>query len=335
VPVTIKDIAKVAGVSHTTVSRALNGNPAISFETTERIQQLAREMGYVPSAVAQSLLSRRTQTIGMVVTTIADPFIVQVVEGAEQIAQEAGYSIFLNTSHNNPDQEMAVVETFQRRRVDAIIVTSSRVGSLYSSQLDQIKVPIVLINNQEEGEFLHSVAVDNLQGAHLAVAHLLALGHRRIGYIGAADRPKSNGQRLAGYADALKQAGLAFDPALIVSLMADNDLERGRTGLEPLLAAGATAVFCYNDLIAIGLLLACQQRGIVVPQELSVVGFDDIEPALYTTPPLTTVHQPRLKLGQLAMTMTLKLLNGQDMQDQILPCELMIRGSTRRLYVDI
>lgn len=327
-PVTIKDIAKVAGVSHTTVSRALNGNPAISFETTERIQQLARQMGYVPSAVAQSLLSRRTQTIGMVITTIADPFIVHVVEGAEQVAQEAGYSIFLNTSHNNPDQEMAVVETFQRRRVDAIIVTSSRVGSLYSSQLDQIKVPIVLINNQEEGEFLYSVAVDNFQGAQLATEHLLTLGHRRIGYVGAADRPKSNGQRLEGYATALNQAGLTLDPLLVISPPGDTDLERGRASLETLRAEHATAAFCYNDLTAIGLLLECHQQGISVPQELSIIGFDDIEPALYTTPTLTTIHQPRFKLGQLAMTMTLKLLDGQAVQDQRLPCKLIVREST-------
>jgi LacI family transcriptional regulator/LacI family repressor for deo operon, udp, cdd, tsx, nupC, and nupG len=327
-PVTIKDIAKAAGVSHTTVSRALKGNPAISLETTERIRQLSRHMGYVPSAVAQSLLSRRTQTIGMVITTIADPFIAQVVEGAEQKAQEAGYSIFLSTSHNDPDREIAVVETFHRRRVDAIIVTSSRVGSLYSSQLDQIQIPVVLINNQEEGGYLHSVAVDDLQGAQLAVEHLLMLGHCQIGYIGALDRPKSNARRLAGYRAALDQFGLKGNPAFVVSPVAGNDIERGSTGLLALLATGVTAVFCYNDLTAIGLLLACHQHKISVPQELSVVGFDDIEPALYTTPPLTTIRQPRLKLGQLAMTMTLDLLNGQETQDRILPCELVIREST-------
>jgi LacI family transcriptional regulator/LacI family repressor for deo operon, udp, cdd, tsx, nupC, and nupG len=327
-PVTIKDIAKVAGVSHTTVSRALKGNPAISLETTERIRQLARHMGYVPSAVAQSLLSRRTQTIGMVITTIADPFIAQVVEGAEQKAQEAGYSIFLSTSHNDPDREIAVVETFHRRRVDAIIVTSSRVGSLYSSQLDQIQIPVVLINNQEEGGYLHSVAVDDLQGAQLAVEHLLMLGHRQIGYIGALDRPKSNARRLAGYRAALAQFGLKSNPAFVLSPVAGNDIERGCAGLLTLLATGVTAVFCYNDLTAIGLLLACHQRKVSVPQELSVVGFDDIEPALYTTPPLTTIRQPRLKLGQLAMTMTLDLLNGQETQDCMLPCELVIREST-------
>jgi LacI family transcriptional regulator/LacI family repressor for deo operon, udp, cdd, tsx, nupC, and nupG len=302
VPVTIKDIAKAAGVSHTTVSRALNNNPAISVKTREHIQKLAREMGYIPSAVAQSLLSQQTWTIGMVVTTVADPFVVQVVEGVEQIAQVANYSIFLTTSHNNPDQEMAVVETLQRRRVDAIIITSSRVGSLYSSQLDQIQVPIVLINNQEEGEYLYSIAADDRQGAQLAVQHLVSLGHRRIGYLGVPDRPKSNRRRLAGYHTALAAANITPDPALIMEFEAKTDFERGQAGLDQLLNAKATAIFCYNDVVAIGLLAACRRQGVAVPDQLAVVGFDDIESALYVTPPLTTISQPLLTLGQLAST---------------------------------
>ncbi len=327
-PVTIKDIAKTAGVSHTTVSRALQGNPAISAETTARIKKLAQEMGYTPSAVAQSLLSQRTYTIGMVITTIADPFIVQIVEGVERVAKEAGYSVFLSTSHNNPNQEIAVVDTFQRRRVDAIIVTSSRVGSVYSSQLDKIQVPIVLINNQEEGDFLHTVAVNDIQGAQLAVQHLLDLGHSRIAYIGASNRPKSNRRRMAGYETALKQAGIPNFSDLILTPPADNDFERGQAALDLLLVAGASAVFCYNDIIAIGLLMACRQRNLCIPQELSVVGFDDIEPASYVTPSLTTIRQPRSKLGQLAMNMVLDLLNEQEAQDQILECELIVRESS-------
>ncbi|MBI1880725.1 MAG: LacI family DNA-binding transcriptional regulator [Chloroflexi bacterium] len=278
VPVTIKDIAKVAGVSHTTVSRALKSNPAISPE--------------------------------------------------KQVAQDAGYSVFLSCCYNDPEREVAVVETFQRRRVDAIIVTASRVGSLYSLQLDQIRVPIVLINNQEEGEYLHSVAIDDMQGAQLAVEHLLALGHRQIGYIGTVGRPKSNERRLAGYCTALERAGLIVNPALIVSPASNDDIEQGQAGLNPLVAQGATAIFCYNDRIAIGLLMACRQRGLSVPHQLSLIGFDDIEPALYTTPPLTTIHQPRIRLGQLAMTMTLDLLNGQAVYDQVIPCELVVREST-------
>lgn len=329
-PVTIKDIARAAGVSHTTVSRALKNHPRISVETRERIQQLAREMGYTPSAVAQSLLARRTQTIGLVITTIADPFVVQVVEGVESVAQAAGYSVFLSNSHNNPEQEMAVVDTFHRRRVDAIIVTSSRVGNLYSARLEQMRVPIVLINSQEEGEYLYSVTVDDVQGAQTAVEHLIELGHRRIGYVGAPNRPKSNRRRLAGYQAGLQRAGLAPDPALILAPAAASDVERGEMAVEPLLANGATAVLCYNDVTAIGLLTACRRRRVDVPGKLSVVGFDDIEMAGYVTPALTTIHQPRLRLGQRAMTMALGLLDGQQVQDQVLEGKLVIRETTAR-----
>lgn len=327
-PVTIKDIAKAAGVSHTTVSRALKGNPAISTETTERIQHLAQELGYTPSAVAQSLLTRRTQTIGMVVTTIADPFVAQVVEGVESVAQAASYSVFLTTSHNNPDQEMSVVETLHRRRVDAIIVTSSRVGSLYTSRLEQLQIPIVLINNQEEGEFLYSVAVDDRQGAQLAVEYLIGLGHRAIGYIGASNRPKSNRRRQTGYQTALQQAGIPLNPALVLQPAVNTDFKRGEAGLNLILGGQATAIFCYNDIIAIGLLMACQRHGINVPDQLSIVGFDGIEPAQYVSPPLTTVCQPRLLLGQTAMQMTLDLLNDERVHDSILPCDLIVRSST-------
>jgi len=329
--VTIKDIAKAAGVSHTTVSRALKDNPAISPETRERIRALAREMGYTPSAVAQSMRAQRTHTVGMVVTTIADPFVVQVVEGVESVAQQAGLSVFLCTSHDDPEREIDVVETLHRRRVDVIIVTSSRVGSLYTEQLDKIRVPIVLINNQSEGQYLYSVAADDVQGAQLAVEHLLGLGHRRIGYVGTARRPKSSERRLAGYQRALTQAGIEPEPALIPPPVAQEDIKRGEEALVHLLTIGATAIFCYNDLIAIGMMAACRRRGIVVPQQLSVVGFDDIEPTVYVSPCLTTVNQPRLRLGQQAMNMALDLLNNQDVRDQLLPCKLVVRESTAPL----
>lgn len=302
----------------------------ISAETTRRIQEIAQQMGYTPSAVAQSLLTQQTMTIGMVVTTIADPFITRVVEGVESVAQAANYSVFLATSHNNPAQELAVVETLHRRRVDAIIVTSSRVGSLYSLQLNQIQVPIVLINNQEEGEYLHSVDVDDVQGAQLAVEHLIELGHQRIGYLGVNNRPRSNKRRLAGYQAALEQAGIEFDPALTFHPEA-NYTNRGQKGLPYFLKAQATAIFCYNDLTAMGLLMACREQGIVVPDQLNVVGFDGIEFATYVTPPLTTIAQPRLDLGQIAVKMTLDLLNGQGTQDQVLSCKLVVRESTSTL----
>lgn len=328
-PITIKDIAKVAGVSHTTVSRALNGNPAISSETRQRIEKLAHDMGYVPSAVAQSLLSRQTFTVGMVVTSIADPFISRVVEGVENIAQATNYSVFLATSYNNPEQEIRIVETLQRRRVDGIIVTSSKVGSIYSERQDQIQVPIVLINNQEPGDYLYSVGVDDIRGARLAVEHLIGLGHRQIGYIGTASRPNSNRHRFEGYRLALEQAGLVFDPALVFLPETMDDFRCGEAALSRCLAQRVTAVFCYNDLTAIGILKACQRQGVTVPDQLSVIGFDNIEATLYVTPTLTTIHQPRRRMGEMAMTMLLNIFAGQSPQDKLLPGELVVRESTR------
>lgn len=332
-PVTIKDIARVAGVSHTTVSRALSGNPVISQETTLRVQKIARQMGYTPSAVAQSLLSQRTKTIGMVVTAISDPFVAQVVEGVESIAQAANYSVFLATSHNNPDQEINVVETFHRRRVDAIIVTSSRIGSLYSDRLAQIKIPIVLINNQEEGEYLHSVATDDIAGARLAVEYLLSMGHRKIGYIGGVNRPRSNQRRLDGYRAALQAAGVKPDPALVGLIKAETDLERGQQALSLYIEAGVTALFCYNDVIAIGLMMACRDKNVSVPDQLSVIGFDNIDSAAYVSPSLTTVSQPKFAMGQHAMEMTLNLLDGKQVADQVLACNLVERQSVAKIVL--
>ncbi|MCB0213978.1 MAG: LacI family DNA-binding transcriptional regulator [Anaerolineae bacterium] len=331
---TIKDIARVAGVSHTTVSRALRGHPAISAETTRHIQQLAEQMGYVPSAVAQSLNSRQTFTIGIVVTTIADPFGPQVVEGIERVAQAAGYSVFLMTSYNDPERELAVVETLQRRRVDGIIIHASRVGSLYAEQLERIQVPIVLINNQENGEFVHSISVDDVQGAKLATEHLIALGHRRIGYVGLLTRPKSNAHRLLGYQKALQKAGIPQDPDLIFLPPPGDDFQCGELALSLYHNHKATAIMCYNDITAIGLLNTCQRNQIAVPQDLSIVGFDDIEAAHYVSPQLTTFRQPRLQMGELAMRMILDLLNEKNVKDQILPGELIIRGSTLKINAE-
>ena len=144
--ISIADIARIAGVSHTTVSRALRQSPSISVGTRERIQRLASEMGYTPNAIAQSLQTRRTSTIGLVITSIADPFLSDVVKGIEEVARDAGFSVLLSASHNNPEQEMAIIETFHRRRVDGILATASRISSEYNKRLNRIRVPTVLIN---------------------------------------------------------------------------------------------------------------------------------------------------------------------------------------------
>jgi len=335
--VSIQDIAQAAGVSHTTVSRALKDSPLISAEVREHIQQLAREMGYIPNALAQSLRGQPTGTIGVVVTTIGDPFFSRVVRGIEEVARRENLSIFLSTSNNDPERELAVIETFHRRRVDGIIVADSRLNEQYEQRLVEIHVPAVLINHQAEArlEHLRSVSSDDYGGARAAVEYLLGLGHRAIGYLGAGSRPRSNRIRMQAYCDALQAAGIPFHDEWVhveppQALAYVDDVAAGRRYLPQLLESGVTAVFCYNDMTAVGALLACRDLGRAVPRDLSLVGFDDIELAQYVTPPLTTVHQPKLRLGQTAMQMLLGLLSGGDVQDSVLPAELVIRESCIR-----
>ncbi len=337
-PVSIQDIAQAAGVSHTTVSRALRDSPLISVEVRANIHRLAREMGYTPNAVAQSLKGQRTNTIGLVVTSIADPFYGRLVRGVDEVARQAGMDVFLGVSYNDEKQELAVIRSFQRRRVDGVITASSRLTDEHFDRLQRVGVPIVLINQQSEGDHhrFHSVEVDSYTGARAAVGHLLALGHAAIAYLGATNRPHSNRQRLQGYRDVLQEAGIEIGDGWIQEAPPEHrsyadDVAEGQSLMLEALRSGITAVFCYNDMYAVGALMACRDLGLNVPNQVSIVGFDDVELAQYVTPPLTTVHQPRLRLGQLGMEMLLGLIEDQPVEDQLVPLELVVRCSTARV----
>ncbi|NIV34604.1 MAG: substrate-binding domain-containing protein, partial [Anaerolineae bacterium] len=278
--------------------------------TKERIQLLAREMGYSPDAQARSLVEGRTRTIGVVVTTMTDPFIGGIVQAIETTAQDHGYSVILASSNDSSEREIAAAETLQSKRVDGVIVTSSRVGVLHQGRLERLGVPVVLINSlvQHRGRYTFSIGVDNRHGGILATEHLLQLGHRRIAYVAAPDDRSDSMERLTGYHEALARAGIDPDPALLVR-------GTGRAGggerALPMLQAlpdPPTAVFCYNDMTAIGLIHAAHAAGLSLPQDLAVVGFDDIVFAPYVHPPLTTVAQPVAELGKGAMEMVLSLL---------------------------
>ncbi|MBE8989687.1 LacI family DNA-binding transcriptional regulator [Nostoc sp. LEGE 12450] len=335
--ISIEDIARRAGVSHSTVSRALRDNALISPKVREEIKQLAQEMNYVPNAIAQSLQNKRTNTIGVVVTSIADPFFAEVVDGIEQIARPAGLSVLLSASHRDLEQEMAAIDTFHRRRVDGILVADSRISKQHIKQLTQIAVPTVLINGQTEDqcEIFHSVAIDDRLGARLATEHLISLGHTAIGYLGVSDRSRSNRQRLEGYQIALAEAGLPQNPDWVaISDEYDtriSDVATGQNMLSKLLTAEVTGIFCYNDMVAVGALLACQELGILVPRNLSLVGFDGIALGSYVTPTLTTVSQPMLEIGGYAMQMLIDLLADKAVENRVLSPFLIERGSSARL----
>ncbi len=333
--VSIKDIARTAGVSHSTVSRALHDSPLINESTKARIQQLAREMGYTPDAAARSLVMGRTHTLGVVVTTIADPFVAEVIQSVESTAYEHGYTIILATSNSDPEREMAAVDMLRSKRVDGVIVTSSRVGSLYQDRLERIGAPVVLLNSHSEqnGRYTFSVTVDNHHGALQATCHLIHLGHRRVAHVTGPAGHSSSEDRLLGYRQALQEAGLAFAPQAVIA--GNGHTDGGQQALPALLALPEppTAVFCYNDATAIGLLHAAHGAGLAVPRDLSVVGFDDILFAALVHPALTTIAQPKFELGQQAMRMALALMAapspaGAQVADIVVQGQLIVRQSS-------
>jgi DNA-binding LacI/PurR family transcriptional regulator len=331
----IKDIARLARVSHPTVSRALQNSPLVNRETAAKIRKIADETGYHASAVARGLVTRRTRTIGLVVTTVADPFAGEVVCGIEQAANDHGYAVFLANSNADPVRERSVVQVFAERRVDGIIVTSSRVGALYLPLLKELNVPIVLVNGQYPGDFVYSVMIANLEGSRAAAEHLIGLGHRRIAYVGDRSGYQSEAERLAGYKEALAAAGIPFAAELAVE--GDGRAEAAIEAMSGLLALDRppTAVCCYNDMTALGAMRAIHARGLRVPEDVSVTGFDDLFFAANLEPPLTTVRQPMRRMGQMAMENLFKLMSGEESVAQIkVEAELIVRGSTGRVGRD-
>jgi DNA-binding LacI/PurR family transcriptional regulator len=326
--VSIKDIARAAGVHHSTVSRALRNGPMVKGETAERIQKIAQAAGFTASAVARSLATQKTLLIGVVVIDIADSFHHEIISGLDKVAEENGYSVILADSQGDPDREGKIVRSFHERRVDAIVVMSSRAGGRYLPHLAERKMPIVLLNNQIQESFVHSVSINNVDGATTAVRHLVALGHRRIAYIGHQDRVYSDTERMMGYRRALEEAGIPVNESFVVHT--ETNPEGGIGAIRKLLAMkpAPSAVFCYSDMLAIGVLKGAREV-LRVPQELSIVGFDDLFLARYLEPALTTVRQPKWEMGKLVMELTLKLLAGEKVhKTTIVEGELIVRDST-------
>lgn len=330
--ISIKDIARLARVSHPTVSRALQNSPLVNPATAAKIRKIAEAAGYRPSAVARGLVTRRTRTVGLVVTTVADPFAGEVACGIEQAAHGHGYAVFLANSNCDAERERKVVQELAERRVDGIIVTSSRVGSDYLPMLAQLNVPMVLVNDQYPGEFVHSVMIANEDGSRAATEHLIELGHRRIAYVGDRSGYQTDTERLKGYKQALADAGIEFASELAV--LGDGRPEGAVAAVDRLLkiADAPTAVCCYNDMTALGAMRAIRARGLRVPEDVSVTGFDDLFFAEYLESSLTTVRQPMRRMGEMAMENLLKLMSGEESVAQVkVEAELIVRGSTGRV----
>jgi DNA-binding LacI/PurR family transcriptional regulator len=325
----IKDIARLARVSHSTVSRALRDSPQVSPKTAARIRKIAEQAGYRASAAARSLVMGRSNTIGVVVTTIADPFVAGVMNGIEDTAEKHGYSVFLANSNAEPEREVRVVRSFEERRVDGIIVTSSRVGALYVPLMERMHVPVVLLNNQHPSEFAHSVLINNVEASLDVTRHLIRLGHQRIAYLGDQFGHQSDTERFAGYRRALEEAGIEFLPELVSH--GDGKPGGGQQAMVRLLSLTRrpTAVFCYNDMSALGAMWQIRACGLRIPDDLSVAGFDDLFISQFLNPPLTTVRQPMQQMGRMAMETLLHIFEGAGHTHNLrVEGQLIVRGST-------
>lgn len=329
--VTIKSIAHAAGVSLATVSRALNNRPDIDPATRQRVLATARELGYHPSSLARSLVTRRTHTLGLAVRTLADMWVAEIVPAIEELARNAGYEVLLSTHYADPNQERRVLDTFRSRQVDGTLIISSTLGEAYPTFQEEWGMPIVLISPLIATSHRCQVRNDDLGGARTATRYLLSLGHRRIGHIGVPTWTLPGADRQAGYEQALTAAGLAPDPALM--FLGDAGVSGGLAGIQALLALPdpPTALFCFNDLPAVGAMRGARARGLRVPEEVSVIGFDDVPLARYVDPPLSTIRQEMAELGRQATQMLLDLIAGAGPPGPIdLGTQLVERGSCAR-----
>ncbi len=324
-------------MSHSTVSRALHDSPLISIRTTERIRDIAYELGYRPSVAARSLKTNRSQALGVIVSHIADPYFSEILQGIDDVAQENGYSLFIASAEHDPKRENAIVETLREHRVDGVILCSPHFAAEQTKQLNSYEIPIVAINNQSLEEFPFAIYHDDVDGSRQACQHLLELGHTRIAYLGDASSGRTTQERLTGIKQALNEAGIELREKNIYQIPG-NSAEQGLAGADYFLIQQKrpTAVICYNDMMAVGLLKGMELAGLRVPEDLSVTGFDNIMYSNFTYPPLTTIDQPKRFLGAEAARMMFEQLSSNakpaahGKQIRKLKGMLLIRQSTAR-----
>ena len=325
--VTIADVAAKAGVSTATVSRVLSGLGRASAATQARVLQAARELDYRPSEVARSLQRRSTQTIGLIITDIENPYFPQLVRSVEDAARAAGYSVLLCNAADDPDREASYLELLVDRRVDGLVIAASSLGARHGDWLTAPPIPVVLVNTAAPDADVPTIMSDNEGGGAMVTEHLLGLGHRQFGYLMPPPRNVDAPARLAGVRRALRAAELDGDHLRIAR--GEALVWGGEVAAIELLdrAPETTAFVAYNDLMAIGALRALRQRGRRVPADASVVGFDDVALAAYVDPPLTTISQRTEEMGRWAV----ERLIGEDgigPSTVRLPVDLQIRGSS-------
>lgn len=329
-PVKLEEVALAAGVSPSTVSRILNGTAVVSELKKKAVDDAIAKLGFVPNPVARGLAGGRTLSVGVITQAIDSPFYGASLRGIEDGFDPAGYCPLFVSGHWNATAEARCIDVLRARRVDGIIILTGRLTDQALKTCAK-SIPVVVTGRTLKAPGLFSLNFDNFEGGRLATQHLIELGHRHIAFI-AGDREHADAtERRRGYRFALEAAGIAYDPALVVP--GEYHEVSGLLAVDRLLAGRRrfTAIFAANDQMAVGATLGLQRRSLRVPDDVSMVGFDDLPTSLYAIPPLSTVHQPAYELGRLAASSMLQLLAGAEPTAVVPAPRLIARESCRRL----
>lgn len=327
---TMKDVAERAQVSTATVSRALMNPEKVSQSTRHRVEQAAIDVGYLPHTSGRSIKRNESRTILVIVPDICDPFFGEIIRGIEVTAAAEGYLILIGDCAHQNQQEKTFVDLIVTKQIDGMLLLGSRLP-FSAGQEDQRSLPPIVMANEFAPELkLPTVHIDNLTAAFNAVSYLQNLGHTQIACIAGQEEIPHCHYRLQGYIQALRRHSIAVDPHYIVR--GDYTFEAGAEALEQLLQLPKppSAIFCHTDVMAMGAISRAKQRGLRVPEDISIMGFDDIAFAKFCDPPLTTVAQPRFNIGKEAMLLLLDQLHGQAVNNgsRLLECTFVERGST-------
>jgi LacI family transcriptional regulator len=335
-PPTLEDVARLAGVSRSTVSRVINDHPNVRQETKERVWQAVRESGYQPNVVARSLVTNRTQIIGVVIsesvtTLFTDPFFPLLLRGATEACNAHQYQLMLSLLTTRADEEEMYQRVMRNGYLDGVIVASTSLDDPLIASLLRDRVPFITVGRYPD-ERVHYVDADNVGGARMAVEHLIRLGHRRIATITGRLDMAAGQDRLEGYRQTLQAHRISVEDELIVE--GDFTEGSGTMGMQRLLPASPSAVFVASDTMAVGAVKALRQAGRRIPEDIALVGFDDIPLASAIEPGLTTVRQPIERSGSMAVEVLLSILQDSSESREkapihriVLPTELVIRDS--------
>lgn len=330
--ITIKEIAKMADVSIATVSKVVNHKDQnISEETRRKILDLIDAHNYIPNRIASSMITKKTHSIGLIIPDITNPFFPEVARGVEDYAHQHGYHVVLCNSDNDPKKEVSYIAMLQEKMVDGIIFTSSSLRKYDSSELLRFQIPVITVDREIENlRTKGKITVDNTNGAFQGVTHLLRQGRKRILHLSGPLSSKPAEDRRNGYQQALASQSISYDPGLVFE--GDYTMEWGYKGVKMAYdqAIVFDSIFCGNDLIAIGAIKALGEMGVRVPEDVAIVGFDDIYIATVVMPNLTTIRQPNYQMGYKAAEMLIELIKDPncDLADLVLETELVVREST-------